>query len=482
MTKGLFPTVAAAREYGPQVAIIDDDTRLTYAQLSAAVDRLALVLQEHGIGPSQRVLVHHAFDRQTILLFYAVQRLGAVFVPVSERLPPKQLRHFAKTCQATHFICTMQQMHSLSEQGIPAIIRDTLPWETLLSEEAFESPLPETISLTQEATIIRTSGSTHEPKAALHLYKNHYYNALGSNQNIELGSGDKWLLTLPIFHVAGIAILMRCVLSGAAVTLPRPQAELGDDIIRTQATHLSLVSTQLARLLQEGPDTAQAMANTKGILLGGSAISEKLLRKARKKGWPLYTSYGATEMASQIATTRPNAPVEELGNKAHLLPYRELAIDESSEIKVKGETLFAGYVTPEGLDLPFDEEGWFATGDLGEWNEDGSLRITGRKDAMFISGGENIQPEEIERVLLMHQDVEQAIVVDIPSEEYGARPCAFVKMKPKKRLHSQELRRFLRTHLAGFKVPDRFYRWPNEERKEGIKPSRARFREIARRS
>jgi o-succinylbenzoate---CoA ligase len=157
------------------------------------------------------------------------------------------------------------------------------------------------------------------------------------------------------------------------------------------------------------------------------------------------------------------------------LPEREVSISEEGEILVRGATLFAGYVEGGKLDLPLDTEEWFHTGDLGELDENGCLRVLGRKDNLFVSGGENIQPEEIEEALSALPGVEAAVVVPVDDTEYGQRPVAFVRMEDGSTV---DLALELEKVLPRFKIPVAFYAWPEES--DGMKVNRASFRARAR--
>jgi O-succinylbenzoic acid--CoA ligase len=156
------------------------------------------------------------------------------------------------------------------------------------------------------------------------------------------------------------------------------------------------------------------------------------------------------------------------------LANREVSISESGEILVRGETLFAGYVEGEELDRPLDAGGWFHTRDLGGLDEDGYLRVGGRMDNLFISGGENVQPEEIEEALCRLEGVDEAVVVPVPDEEFGARPVAFVRTDGGVRDLSGELE----SVLPRFKIPIAYHPWPEEARR-GMKVDRAALGERA---
>jgi len=248
-------------------------------------------------------------------------------------------------------------------------------------------------------------------------------------------------------------------------------------IKRYHVTHTSLVPTQLFRILHDR-EARGCFQNLKAILIGGSSMPEALIKHAIKLKWPIYTTYGLTEMASQVATTDRITREDQL-HRAKVLKYRKLKISSEGEILVKGETLFQGYVKGQSLSRPLDQQKWFATGDLGQMNKGKTLTVTGRKDNMFISGGENIQPEEIERYLCQLTDVEEAVVVPIPNEEYGARPVAFVKLRAGSKLSQQKLYAHLEKYLPRFKIPEYVFNWPAQLKKEPYKTGRKKAAHLA---
>lgn len=259
------------------------------------------------------------------------------------------------------------------------------------------------------ATALFTSGSTGTPKIACHTIKNHFYSALGSNEVLPLARGDSWLLSLPLYHVGGIAILMRCALAGATLILPEA---------KVTSTHISLVPTQYLRLPH--PE------KYKTILLGGAPLPHITYPSN------VHPTYGLTEMSSQVMTD------------GRILPYREMMQAPDGEILVRGKTLFAGYWKQKP---PLNEAGWFATGDI---LKDGEIR---RKDRMFISGGENIQPLEIEEALLSISGIHTAEVYGVKDFEWGMRPIA--RISTHLSISEEEIKTQLRSHLPKFKVPDR---------------------------
>jgi O-succinylbenzoic acid--CoA ligase len=430
------------------------------------VESAARRIEALGFGTGARVALYLPKDERYLVLLMALIRAGCVACPLSTRLPPPGAAPLLRRAACRALISSDEDLLETTS----ADVRKLRP-ETLLADEPArgQSSAPLHLALDRPATVVFTSGSTSAPKAALHTLGNHYYSALGSNTNIPLAPGDRWLHSLPLYHVGGLAILFRCLLAGATVALPDPGAPLGRAI--AAATHVSLVSTQLLRLLREEDLDPGGL---RAILLGGGPIPTSLIDEAIARGLPVHSSYGLTEMASQVTATPPGASREELHTSGCLLPHREISISEDGEILVRGDTLFMGYVESDMTDRPLDADGWLHTGDLGELDAGGYLRVRGRKDNLFVSGGENIQPEEIEEALCRLDDVEEAVVVPVPDAEFGFRPVAFVRGG-----RPGDLARALERTLPQFKVPVAFHRWPDGV--EGMKLDRAFFGERARR-
>ena len=387
----LCPLRAAALAAPEAAALVGARGITSYEDLDRRVSAAALRLGE--LGPGSRVALYLPKDERYVVLLLAVIRAGHVASPVSDRLPPNGVAQLLERTACSVLISEDEDL--LQEVGAN---RRRLRPETLLEEGSRDPDQlmePTYIPLARPATVIFTSGSTGAPKAVLHTFGNHYHNALGSNANIALRPGDRWLHSLPLYHVGGLSILFRCLLAGATVALPQHGTPLGEAIAGYGATHVSLVSTQLLRLLRENADLRELQA----VLLGGGPVPVSLVDEAVSRGLPIHTSYGLTEMASQVTTTPQGASLKELHTSGRALPNREVIIPAGGEILVRGETLFAGYVEDKEINCPLDTDGWFHTGDLGELDESGNLRVLGREDNLFVSGGENVQPEEIEEAL-----------------------------------------------------------------------------------
>jgi O-succinylbenzoic acid--CoA ligase len=277
-----------------------------------------------------------------------------------------------------------------------------------------------------------------------------------------------------------LSILFRALLGGGAVVVPDVEKTLAENIIYNKITHVSLVATQLYRLLED-KNMKKTIKFLRAVLLGGGFFPQDLIDSALSYDLPLHRSYGLTEAASQVTTTSRADIPRKLKTSGRPLEYRQVKISEENEILVKGEVLFKGYLEPGGLTKPFDSEGWFHTGDSGFLDAEGCLNATGRRDNMFISGGENIQPEEIENRLCRREDIIEAVVVPVADSEFGFRPAAFVRTRDNREPDAAKIKSYLEEHLPRFKIPVNIYSWPQGTKNGELKTRREFFIEEARR-
>ncbi len=442
------PVFDHASKNGEKIALLSNTRSLTYQQLNDAIH-----LKQLDVKTGECIALISPNSIEYIVTLFALWRQGAIPCLLSTRLPQEGANMVLKSIACTR---------TISIPGTRTELKVRVPGTEYGTEYALNDP----------ADIMSTSGSSGEPKAAAHSFGNHYYSALAANEHIPVSIGDRWLLSLPLYHVGGLGIVWRTFLAGGTVVVPDSSADLADSLRKIKITHVSLVSTQLHRLLSD-PKNVSLLQKMKAILIGGSAIPDVLLRKAVDLRLPVHVTYGLTEMSSQVATSKRLTEEDPLP-RGVILKNAQVKISAAHEILVRGKTLFQGYVKGERIEPALDKEGWFHTGDLGCLNEDGTLTVLGRKDNMFISGGENIQPEEIERHLYHIEGIVQAVVVPVKSEEFGHRPVAFVEIREGARVSQKEIQSFLRNYLPSFKLPDKIYPWPATAQ-PGFKPDRAYF-------
>jgi O-succinylbenzoic acid--CoA ligase len=200
-------------------------------------------------------------------------------------------------------------------------------------------------------------------------------------------------------------------------------------------------------------DDNPGLKQLSAVLLGGAPLPAALINRALARDIPLFTTYGLTEMGSQVTCRRAQLTDDELvASAGTTLPHRELSISDAGEILVRGKTLFAGYIVANTIEPHRDDDGWFHTRDLGRLTTAGELLVVGRTDAQFISGGENIHPEIIEAALASLPYIEAACVVSVADEEFGQRPYAFV-VTANGDVNTEEILVALRQALPSFALP-----------------------------
>ena len=464
------PLSLGARRHPQLTAISSGKEELSYQILEHTVLLTEKKMLGKGMQRGDRVAIQAKNSTTYLVVLLALWRIGAIPCPIHTRYPMQAVKGTVNRICCRWFIrdeyaddwqdpstclTTFLTIHSLIANGMDQRIEIAAP--------KYDSCL----ELNQEASILFSSGTTMMPKAVVHSVANHYYSALAANMNCKLLRGDRWLLVLPLFHIAGLAILWRCMLAGATIVLPDGDSALSDTLGNSQATHVSLVPTQLKNVLMHPKLLGSCISHLKAVLLGGATFPKPLLAQALELNLPMICCYGSTETASQITATDLDAKKESCFNTGKVLRYRQLRLGKDGEIFVKGRTLFLGYLDERG-ELQRRGKGWFATGDLGFLDENGYLHVQGRKDRMFISGGENIFPEEIEAVLHTLAAIDEATVHPVDDAEFGQRPVAFIKMRKGHSLDAKAILDRLGKILPRFKLPVAIHPWSEDNHSNTI--------------
>ena len=424
-----------------------NNTTLSWQALCQEIDGLAAGFCEQGVREGDGVMLRAANGPQTLLAWLALLQCGARVLPVNPQLPDALLRALLPSLSLGHalnlgddYACA--DLNPLMLRGLTT--SHAVDWE------------PDRL-----ASMTLTSGSTGLPKAAVHSCRAHLASAEGVLALIPYTGDDDWLLSLPLYHVSGQGILWRWLYAGARLTVrdrqPLVQALAG-------CTHASLVPTQLWRLLN-----GQVEIALKSVLLGGAAIPVELTTAAQARGIRSFCGYGLTEFASTVCAKAADGEAD----VGVALPGRDVRIVEG-EVWLRAQSLASGYWRDGRLIPLLNAQGWFATRDRGALH-DGKLTIIGRMDNLFFSGGEGIQPEEVERVLAAHPRIRQLFIVPFDDAEFGQRPVAVLDAEPG--LDISELTAWSRARLAGFQQPVRWLPLPESLKNGGIKISRRALQE-----
>jgi o-succinylbenzoate---CoA ligase len=405
-----------------RVALIADERRITYRELEAEASAAARRLAAHGVRRGGTVTLELAAGADYVVLLHALMKIGAVAFPLSTRLAP-----------------TEREAEREREQPALAILRP----QDAGGPEA-DLPLLGEHDLDAIHCRVLTSGTTGAPRPIGLTYGNHLWSAVGSAFNLGVDPADRWLCCLPLYHVSGLEILMRSVIygTGAVVHEAFRTERVAEALQRDGVTLLSLVATQLTRLLEAGVD----LSGPRAILVGGGPVPLEVLEEAIVRGARVVQTYGLTETASQVTTLAPAEVRRKLGSAGRPLLTTHLRIED-------GEILVQGPVVAPGC---ADEDGWLHTGDLGRIDEEGFLYVDGRTGDVIITGGEKVLPAEVEEVLLRHPDVADAAAVGRADAEWQEAVAALVVLRDGAAAGADELRRHCAESLAAYKVPKRF--------------------------
>ena len=413
-----------------RTALAFEGARWSFLELDRAVDGACGQLRERGIRLDDLVGIRASNSAGFVIALHALMRLGAIAVPINTRLRPSEIEWQA------HDADLKLVLDEADVLGLPGCHNG--------------ARVDREFDLDAWHSIVYTSGTTGRPKGAVLTYGNFWWSAVASALNLGLSSDDLWLACLPLFHVGGLAILLRGVIYGMGVMVhPRFDPVAVNEAIDGQGVSMiSVVSTMLDRMLVQRGERPYP-PHLRCILLGGGPAPRSLLERAARLGAPVVQTYGLTETASQIATLAPEDALRKLGSAGKPLMGAQLRIAADGEISVSGPSVSPGYLHQQ------PRHDWLRTGDLGHLDEEGFLYVLDRREDLIISGGENIYPAEVEAALLEHPAVDDAGVIGVPDVEWGRQVVGLVVRRPGFAVTEGELIVFCRERLASYKVPRR---------------------------
>ncbi|MEW1960642.1 long-chain fatty acid--CoA ligase [Kineococcus sp. NPDC059986] len=484
LDRGLGSWPARRARIDPDAVALSQGPRTrTYRELARRTDRLAAGLTTLGVARGDRVAYLGLNDLAALELLFACGRAGAVFVPLNVRLVARELA-FALRDSGTEVLVVGPGVDAVAA----AVVAEDVPLRTVLTlgpvagvdgallEDVLLDDVPADpaggASLEDPAVVLYTSGTTGRPKGAVLTHGNLTWNTLNQLTHVDVSRRERALCTAPLFHAVGLGqISLPTLLKGGRVeVLPRFDAAV---LLRTVeefgATSFSCVPTMLQMMVDHPAWPGADLSSLQTVVYGGSAVVERVARAWRDRGVEVVQGYGMTEASPGVFMETPadgaarptsvGAPhffvdVAAVGSDGRPVPLDPATTP--SELLVRGPNVFSGYWgrPADTADAFTGEAGdWYRTGDVVDVDADGRVRVVDRLKDLFISGGENVYPAEVEAVIASLPGVATTALVAVADERWGEVGAAYVTALDGVTLDPDDLREQLRARIAAYKVP-----------------------------
>ena len=471
-------------------AIVFEDRRYTFSQLNERVNRLANGLIRLGIQKGERVAFLQVNCNQCVETYFTVAKMGAIYLPLNFRAKEKELSYMLNTADATTLIVgeryipmiksiqpeckTLKHLISIEEKH-----DDMLYYEDIILNSPADDVITE-IDDDETTILMYTAGTTGFPKGVMLSHTSFSSYMLENVTPADPEASESNILTVPLYHVAGIQAMMAAIYGGRTLVMERQfEPEEWMTLVETEkANRAMMVPTMLKQLLDHENFKKHDLSSLRVITYGAAPMPLPVIRKALEEfpGVSFINAFGQTETASTITALGPEDHVltgtpEEIERKLQRLasigkPMANVemkVIDEEGntlppgepgEILARGPRVMSGYWKDEEKTAKtIDKDGWVHTGDVGYVDEDGYYFLSGRSSDMIIRAGENISPEELENVIREHAKVEDVAVIGVPDETWGEEPRAVIIPKPGEKPTEEEIMEYCRQKLASFKRP-----------------------------
>lgn len=457
-----------------KTAIAFEGERLSYAAFAARIERTATALKsELGVGRGDRVAILSLNRPDYLVLLYACARLGAMLVPLNWRLAIAEQLFILSDASAKVLVLEQafegllpeleRASHGMAVIGLDFAPRRGETFENLLESGGGGNPHAD---LSCPLLIVYTSGTTGRPKGAVLRQEALFWNGVMSQHMHNMTSDDHVLTVLPFFHVGGLNIQTTPALQlGATVTIhARFTPDTALEAIEHDRPTLTVMVPAIIQAVSEHPAwTTADLSSLKAVSTGSTIVPPHLIERFVARGVPVLQVYGSTETCPIAVYTRLGGDLSRTGStglaglccEAKVIDQAggEVPAGTPGEIAVRGPNVFFEYWGNTDATRDALHDGWYRTGDIGLCDADGYFWVRDRKKNMIISGGENVYPAEVERVLLEHPDVSECAVIGRPDPRWDEVPVAYVIRRSGCRLEADELRAHLQAELARFKVP-----------------------------
>lgn len=478
---GSLLTRQANRSRGLEAVVsVEQGLRITYLELNRRANEIASGMLAKGITKGERVAFLLMNGIEFVEAYFAAAKIGAVVVPLNWRLTPDELEFIVKDSGSSALI-----YGSELDGTVNLLYQRTTPVRMWIRvgesnsrprfAENYETALRRTSATEPDITtadddllfIMYTSGTTGFPKGVMHTHETMLWASLTWNMTIDMRHRDRQLIVLPLFHIGGLSPLTAAFHRGQTVVLMRSaEAEaIIQTIAREKITITHIVTTILRRLLLVSPSDQHNCSTLRWIIAGGEAVSPDLIRRGAEVGIEVLQDYGLTEACGPATIISSEDAIRKAGSSGQADIHtevrvvdkagRQVEMEEIGELLVRGRHVMKGYWNLPKATAEAIRDGWLYTGDLATMDKDGCIYIRDRKKDMIVSGGENIYPAELERVLQAHPKVKEVAVIGQPSEKWGESPAAILVTKEDENLSADEVIAYCRGKLAGYKVPRR---------------------------
>jgi len=462
-----------------KTALIFEDRPFTYQEVTLRTNQLCHFLLDRGVEKGDRVSVLLYNCHQYLEVFFALSKIGALLVPLNWRLAEPELEFILKDSgtrmiifdpEFEETVATVRPHLSLSDRDYIGIRSPCPPWaedyeKGLLEFPSKEPQLPCPAGGEDPHILMYTSGTTGIPKGAVLSHRKTFFNVLNADMFYHLTPKDIMMVSRPLFHSGGLLVEAAPVLyKGGTLILKKRfrSREILETIQKYRVTLLEMAATVYQFILQECDLRQYDLSSIRGYFTGGERVPRAMLEEYYGKGITLSQIFGQTE-ASTITFLPPADAAVKIGSVGLPVFHGEVRIvdkkgkevgpGEIGEIIVKGPTVMSGYWNRPELTAETIRDGWLHTGDLARMDGEGYIYIVDREKDMYISGGENVYPAEVEKVLHTHPKIFDAGVVGIPDERWGEVGKAFIVLKPGETMSNGEVFEFLTGRMAKYKIP-----------------------------
>jgi acyl-CoA synthetase (AMP-forming)/AMP-acid ligase II len=480
----------AAERFASDEAVVDGSRRVTFAELAAQAGEAAAAFVHAGVHPGDRVAIWAPNSAPWIVASFGVYLAGAVLVPLNTRYKGEEAGHVLRTSGAkalltvtdfleSDYLSLLDGVAGLDALELRIVLSGPVPdgawgWDAFVASGSGAAPdevarRGAAVEAGDISDIIFTSGTTGAPKGAMLTHGASVRTYTAWSDLVGLRHGDRYLIVYPFFHTAGLKSgILACVLTGATI-YPHPVFDVVSVMRRVAEERITMLPgppTVFQSILNHPDFASFDLSSLRLAVTGAAVVPVSIIRRMRDelRFENVVTGYGLTETTGTVSMCRHDDPPEVIAETVgRPLPGVEVRVVDDDgkdapigEFLVRGFNVMKGYFNnPEATEEAIDAEGWLKTGDVGLIDDGGNLRITDRKKDMYIVGGFNAYPAEIETVLLGHPDVAQVAVVGVPDDRLGEIGVAFVVPRAGHTVDPAEVVGWSKDRLANFKVPRR---------------------------